>query len=304
MKVICVIPTYKARDSISNVAVSALEFTDEVIVVDDACPDNSGSAAEGLDDRISVIYRDTNGGVGAATKTGISFALSRGGTIIVKVDADGQMDPSRIPELISPIAGGTVDMSKGTRFDSPEDLEGMPLVRLIGNAALTLISKFTTGYWTVNDPTNGFIALESRLAGAIKWEKISDDYFFESDLLFRARLLGARISQMRMSSIYRNERSGLKPSKIVFPFLIKHTKNQMKRLVYLYFVREWNLGTIYLLASTIGFSVGAISSFFAIQQSSVGGVGTGTAVLASLGFILWVQFVTQFLAIDVTSEPK
>ena len=304
MKVICVIPTYKARDSISNVAVSALEFTDEVIVVDDACPDNSGAAVEGLDDRISVIYRGTNGGVGAATKTGISFALSRGGTIIVKVDADGQMDPSRIPELISPIAGGTVDMSKGTRFDSPEDLEGMPLVRLIGNSALTLISKFTTGYWTVNDPTNGFIALESRLASAIRWEKISDDYFFESDLLFRVRLLGARVSQMRMQSTYKNERSGLKPSRVLVPFLIKHARNQLKRLVYLYFVREWNLGTIYLLAASIGFLVGVVASFVAIHQASVGGVGTGTAVLASLGFILWVQFVTQFLTIDVTAEPK
>ena len=293
-----------AKDTVAAVAMSSLDYVDEVVVVDDACPESSGSFADGLDKRITVIYRDKNGGVGAATKNGIEFALNSNADVIVKLDADGQMDPSLIPDLTSPLMGRVSDMSKGTRFDSPEDLEGMPKVRLIGNSALTLINKFTTGYWSLNDPTNGFIAITKQLATELIWQKISDDYFFESDLLFRARLVGAKISQMRMRSIYKNEQSGLKPHKIVFPFLVKHTKNQMKRLAYLYFVREWNLGTIYLLASTIGFLVGVVASYFAIQQSSAGGVGTGTAVLASLGFILWVQFVTQFLAIDVTSEPK
>ena len=304
MKVMCVIPTYMAEDTIAKVAKSSLEYANEVVVVDDACPASSGSFADDLDKRITVIYRDKNGGVGAATKTGIEFALKNHADVIVKLDADGQMDPSLIPNLISPLITGKSDMTKGTRFDSPEDLEGMPKVRLVGNSALTLINKFTTGYWTLNDPTNGFLAMTNQLAKDLKWQKISDNYFFESDLLFRARLVGARISQMRMKSVYKNENSGLKPMRVAFPFLFGHLKNQFKRILYLYFVREWSLGTIYLLASAISFVVGLAASVSALQQSSTGTVGPGTAVLASLGFILWVQFVTQFLTMDVTSEPK
>lgn len=304
MKVICVIPTYRAKDTVASIAKKSLDYVDEVIVVDDACPEGSGSSADGLDKRITVVYRDKNGGVGAATKTGITLALDCQADVIVKLDADGQMEPSLIPDLISPLISGWSDMTKGTRFDSPEDLEGMPKGRLLGNSALTLINKFTTGYWSLNDPTNGFIAITKQLANELKWEKVSDDYFFESDLLFRARLVGAIISQMRMRSTYKNEHSDLKPLKVVFPFLAKHAKNQIKRLLYLYFVREWNLGTIYLLSAGGAFLVGVVASFLAIEQSSFGNVGTGTAVLASLGFILWVQFVSQFLAIDVTSEPK
>ena len=304
MKVVCVIPAYMAKDTVASVARSSLEYASEVVVVDDACPENSGLSAAGLDRRITVIYREKNGGVGAASKTGIEVALLNNADLIVKLDADGQMDPSLIPNLISPLISGTSDMAKGTRFDSPEDLEGMPKLRLIGNSALTLINKFTTGYWSLNDPTNGFIALTNRLAKELKWEKVSDNYFFESDLLFRARLVGARISQMRMKSVYENERSGLKPMRVAFPFLLSHAKNQFKRIIYMYFVREWSLGTIYLLSSAVALIVGVVASVSAFQQSLVGTVGTGTAVLASLGFILWVQFVTQFLTMDVTSEPK
>ena len=293
-----------AKDTVASVARSSLEYASEVVVVDDACPENSGLSAAGLDRRITVIYREKNGGVGAASKTGIEVALLNNADLIVKLDADGQMDPSLIPNLISPLISGTSDMAKGTRFDSPEDLEGMPKLRLIGNSALTLINKFTTGYWSLNDPTNGFIALTNRLAKELKWEKVSDNYFFESDLLFRARLVGARISQMRMKSVYENERSGLKPMRVAFPFLLSHAKNQFKRIIYMYFVREWSLGTIYLLSSAVALIVGVVASVSAFQQSLVGTVGTGTAVLASLGFILWVQFVTQFLTMDVTSEPK
>lgn len=304
MKVVCVIPTYGAKDTVALVAKKSLEYADGVVVVDDACPERSGEAAEGLDKRITVIFRDRNGGVGAATKTGLSEAAQMGAAIIIKLDADGQMNPDLIPRLIQPLVSGVADLTKGTRFDSPEDLEGMPIARLIGNSILSLINKFSSGYWTVNDPTNGFIAFTSNFYRSLNWVKISNGYFFESDLLFRSRLIGARISQMRMRSVYAGEKSGLRPSRVVLPFAWRHFVNQVKRIAYMYLVREWNLGTIYMLAGTVSLGVGIASSILAFSQAQAGSVGTGTAVLASLGYILWVQFSTAFLAVDVTSEPK
>lgn len=304
MKCIVVIPAYKAADSIRDVAKRALDFCHKIVVVDDGCPDGSGDVARSLGSRVIVLRRDENGGVGAAMKTGIAKALDLGADVIVKVDADGQMDPSLIPQLIQSIERAEADFSKGTRFDTPEDLEAMPKLRLAGNSALTLINKFSSGYWSINDPTNGFIAISGNLAKQLQWQKISDGYFFESDLLFRARLIGARISQMRMPAVYKGERSHLRPMKVIFPFVRGHFVNLSKRLIYMYFVREWNLGTIYFVSSLIALGVGLTASYFALEQSSVGSVGTGTAVLASLGYILWVQFVSQFLTVDLTSEPK
>ena len=304
MKVICVIPTYRAEDTVASIAKKSLDYVDEVIVVDDACPEGSGASADGLDKRITVVYRDKNGGVGAASKTGFLKARQKGADIIVKLDSDGQMNPNLIPQLIEPLVSRSADFTKGTRFDSPEDLEGMPVIRLVGNSILSLINKFSSGYWTVNDPTNGFIGFTKYFYESLSWGKINDGYFFESDLLFRSRLIGARVSQMRMKSVYSGERSGLKPLRVALPFAWKHFLNQIKRIAYMYLVREWNLGTIYMLAGFVSLAVGIISSISALNQVQAGSVGTGTAVLASLGYVLWVQFSTAFLTADVTSEPK
>lgn len=303
MKVAAVIPTYRASATIADVVNSASKFTDLVIVVDDSCPEQSWKFVPESSAPV-VLRRETNGGVGAAAKAGIEEALRRGFDIIVKLDADGQMDATLVPELIQPLKEGASDFSKGTRFDSPEDLEGMPRTRLFGNSVLSLVNKITSGYWSVNDPTNGFIAFSKRFGEQIKWEKIDDGYFFESDLLFRARLVGARITQMRMRARYAGEKSSLKPLKQVLPFTWKHFRNQIKRFAYMYFIREWNLGTIYVFAGVISLATGLLASLSAINQAQIGSVGSGTAVLASLGFILWVQFSTAFLTVDVSSEPR
>ena len=304
MMVVAVIPTYRASQTVALVAEQALEVCDHVVIVDDNCPEQSGEMVKHLQGSITTIFRESNGGVGAASKTGFLHALELGADIIVKIDADGQMNPKLVPELIEPVKKGAADYSKGTRFDSPEDLEGMPWLRLIGNSGLSLINKASSGYWSVNDPTNGFIAFSRKFALQLIWGKVADDYFFESDLLFRSRLIGARISQMRMRAVYASEKSGLRPIRVMLPFLGSHSKNCAKRIIYMYFVREWNLGTIYLMTSVVAIAVGLSSSLLALSQAEVGSVGTGTAVLASLGFILWVQFITQFLTVDVTSEPK
>ena len=304
MKVVCVIPTFMASGTIREVAVESAKHCDLVVVVDDKCPDSSGLLVADLDKRIHLVRRSENGGVGAATKTGIAIALEMDADVIVKLDSDGQMNPALIPDLINPILNHESEFVKGTRFDSPEDLEGMPRVRLIGNSFLSLINKYTSGYWTVNDPTNGFIAFNRRFAEEISWQKVDDGYFFESDLLFRARLISTRITQMRMRSIYRGEKSSLRPLRQVLPFTWKHFRNQFKRIIYLYFVREWNLGTIYFLTGGVSLGIAIASSVSALTQAQYGSVGTGTAVLASLGYILWVQFTTAFLTVDVSSEPK
>ena len=305
VKITAVVPAYKASTTISEVVSQLENFVDHVVVVDDACPEGTADVlSNNKSKKLIVFKREENGGVGAATKDAIRIALENGADIVVKVDADLQMPTEKIPELIQPLKDNSADFSKGNRFDSPEDLEHMPKKRLIGNAGLSLISKFTTGYWSVSDPTNGFFAMTSKLANKLVWEKISDDYFFESDLLFRLRLANARISQMQMKAIYDGEKSSLRPLKIMFPFLYRHNKNFFKRMIYMYYVRELNLGSFYYPLGIILFVIGIIAGIQAIQQASVGPVGTGTVVLSSLTLILGSQFLLQFLSVDMNSEPK
>ena len=83
--------------------------------------------------------------------------LDAGVKIVVKMDGDGQMDPTDMERIIRPIVE-EADYTKGNRFFRLDDVRQMPAVRIFGNGCLTFMAKFSTGYWNMFDPTNGYTA--------------------------------------------------------------------------------------------------------------------------------------------------
>ncbi len=134
---------------------------DAIFVVDDACPEGTGELVRSrvTDPRVSVIVREHNGGVGAAVKTGWRAALADGCDVVVKIDGDGQMDPTLVRSFAQPIIDREADYTKGNRFFDPESLRTMPRMRVLGNAGLSFMSKMSSGYWHTFDPTNGYVAI-------------------------------------------------------------------------------------------------------------------------------------------------
>ena len=112
---------------------------------------------------------------------------------------------------------------------------------------LSFLSKFSTGYWNIFDPTNGFTAIHSKTAKILPFEKISNRYFFESDMLFRLNTLRAVVRDIPMKAVYGDEESNLKISRIFTEFLLKHIKNSLKRLFYNYFLRDFSIASIQLV---------------------------------------------------------
>ena len=82
------------------------------------CPEESGLLVQQdcTDPRIHVIFHESNQGVGGAIRSAYKKALDDGMDIIVKVDGDGQMDPSLIPLFTTPIEKRHADYTKGNRF--------------------------------------------------------------------------------------------------------------------------------------------------------------------------------------------
>lgn len=174
-----VIPCYKVRNKILDVIERCGPEVSKIYVVDDCCPEGTGYAVKSacFDPRIELIFHLKNMGVGGATMTGYSRAIADGAHIIVKVDGDGQMDPVFLPNLISPILSGEADYVKGNRFYNLEDIANMPRIRVLGNSVLSLFSKFSTGYWHLFDPTNGYTAIHASVAKLLPFPKISERFF-------------------------------------------------------------------------------------------------------------------------------
>ena len=303
-----VIPCYKTRDQILDVIKGIDETVQKIIVVDDKCPQNTGAYVEEKcqDERVEVIYHEKNLGVGGAVKSGYIKALDCGAEIIVKVDGDGQMDTRFISQLVKPILENKADYVKGNRFYELSNLKEMPLVRILGNSFLSLINKFVNGYWNIMDPTNGFTGIHKTVLKMLPLEKISNRYFFESDMLFRMGTIKAVVSEIPMQAKYGAEKSSLNIWRVLFGFPPKYFVRYLKRIFYNYFLRDFNAGTLELIFGTLLVLVGLVFGIYSwyIGELNNQPATSGTVMLAALPVILGFQLLIAGLQYDMNNIPK
>jgi glycosyltransferase involved in cell wall biosynthesis len=244
-----------------------------IYLIDDGCPDSTGDRAlrDHKDPRLVVLHNKRNLGVGGAMKRGYARALAGGAEIIVKLDADGQMDPSYIPRLIAPIVNGRADYAKGNRFAppqlmppdaSPRALEAMPPARRAGNMTLSLLHKAATGYWRIGDPANGYTAIHSRALQEIGIEALADCFFFETDMLFRLNLVDAVVADVALPACYPGSGSSFRLRRVAPRFAVLTLNRFFRRLRAKYFGGRYNRGSVNLLAA-------------ATMMASAAGLGIG-----------------------------
>ena len=307
VKIAVVIPCYRERAHILDVLASIPQGIYTVIVVDDACPDGTGRLVEAdcTDSRVHVVFNNRNEGVGGASKRGFVAAMEAGADIIVKLDGDGQMDPQLITTLTAPIAEGHADYTKGNRFFSVENTVAMPKHRIVGNIVMSFVSKFSTGYWHVFDPNNGYVAIHREVLNLLPLQKISDDYFFEPDMLFRLNTLRAVVVDIPMRAKYGTEQSHLVISRALPIFVAKHTSNFFKRIFYSYFLRGFSVASIQWLLGPALFLFGTVFGIYQWHAASAAGVSAtaGTVMLAALPIIIGLQLILAAIDFDVKNVP-
>jgi len=310
LKIYCVIPSYRAAATIADVVRDALEHADAVVVVDDCCPERSGdaaSAAHANNPDVHVIRREKNGGVGAAMKTGIARALENDADVIVKLDADGQMDASFI-DIIRGVfeADSTLVFLKGNRFFDSEVMRRMPPNRLFGNAVLSLMAKAASGYWNSIDPTNGYLAFNAPLLRLLPWQKFDDSYFFEISVLCELGLRRLPIVELEMPTIYTAAPSSLSISRVILEFPPKILRLMLRRMLVQYLVLDVNLGTLYFvlgsLLSLFGAGFGGYEWIVSLVTNTPR--ATGTIMLAVLPFLMGFQLILNAFMHDVQFSPK
>jgi glycosyltransferase involved in cell wall biosynthesis len=276
-------------------------------VVDDACPDGSGRYVQAhcTDSRVVVHFNSVNLGVGGAVMAGYRAAVEAGADIVVKMDGDGQMDPLALPQLVAPILVGQADYAKGNRFYDLAQIGRMPRLRIVGNAMLSFLTKISSGYWDLFDPTNGYTAIHARVLARLPLGKISRRYFFETDMLFRLNTLRAVVKDIPMDSVYADEESNLKVGRVLPEFLKKHMSRLWRRYVYSYLVRDFNVGTLYSLSGVLLVLAGtAFGTWHWVSGNFNSHPATsGTVMLAALPVLIGIQSLIAFLHYDVSNVP-
>jgi dolichol-phosphate mannosyltransferase len=305
-----VIPYYNAAKHISHVVEKLPDFVTSVFIVDD----------RGLEplpiEQLKLVCKDRfalellqsphNLGVGGATKIGFMHALSTHQDIVVKIDADDQMNTSYLEEMIVPIVERRSDMVKGNRFVDTRALLKMPLIRRIGNLGISFMAKAATGYWGNFDPTNGFLVIHCDALKKIDFEKLENSYFFETSLLSEFNFIKARVKDFSMPAIYGDEKSSMQVWRMPFLFSRMLFKLFLKRIIKQYFLFDFNIASLYIFFGVPLFLFGVISGLYNWWYYSSRDLfaPTGTIMIDTLSIILGFQLLLQAIQYDIFNAPK
>jgi dolichol-phosphate mannosyltransferase len=307
VRVAVVIPAFRVARHIEKVVRGIPGFVSDIVIVDDASPDGTADAVAGLrDQRVRLLRHERNGGVGAAMITGYRHALELGADVVVKMDGDEQMDPAYLVPLLEPILAGEADYTKGSRFFHTRQLRQMPLLRRIGNLGLSFLTKASSGYWDVFDPTNGYTAIHRRVLEMIEWNNVDRRWFFETSMLIELNLARAVVRGVQIPARYADETSTLSAASALIRFPRKLLAAFFRRLWLQYFVREYSPVSLFLTTglplSAFGFLWGAVHW----AQSAKTGVAasTGTVMVAVVPLILGFQLLLQAVSLDIQNTPR
>ncbi len=235
MRVAAIIPCYKIKNDIIDLISKSLNYFDKIIVIDDKCPYQTGLKVQNnfeSNKKVRVIFNLKNQGVGGAVKKGINYLLKQDIDIFVKIDGDGQMSLEDLDHLLLPIKNGNALYVKGSRFLDNKSRILMPKIRYYGNKLMSIIYKFFSNDISVSDPLNGYLLMHRNIFKSINLNKLSDDFFFETDLLFNLKDNSISVVELPVIINYEDHSSSFKPLSESFNFFFKFLNKSLKRLIF------------------------------------------------------------------------
>ena len=202
MKLCILIPYFNHPDAIGAVVDQLLPYDLNIIIVDDGSNAHSKKCLESLlqSPRVSLVTRIINGGKGAAVITGMREALKQGYTHVLQVDADGQHDLKKIPDLISLSKQFPEKIISGM----PVYDETVPINRKLWRYATHILVWIHTLSFEIKDSMCGFrvYPLQKTLGVIDSRDHFGQRMDFDIEILVRAQWVGLHTEQLPVAVKY------------------------------------------------------------------------------------------------------
>jgi glycosyltransferase involved in cell wall biosynthesis len=208
-KTIVVMPAYNAEKTLKLTLDDIPPGSaDEIILVDDASKDRTAELARGLG--LKVIVHPTNKGYGGNQKTCYRAALEDGADVVVMLHPDYQYNPKLVPYLSGLIKEDICDIVMANRIRTRREAldGGMPLYKYISNRALTLFENLFLGL-NLSEYHTGYRAFSRKALELMPFEKCSDDFVFDQQMLIQAAAIGLRVGEIPVPAKYFAEASSI-----------------------------------------------------------------------------------------------
>lgn len=185
-----------------------LDLVDDVILVDDASPDNTVEEARRLGIR-HVIRHDKNKGYGGNQKTCYAKALELGGDIVVMLHPDYQYTPMLLPAMITIIGNGLYPVVFASRILGKGALKGgMPMYKYIANRFLTFTQNLLMNQ-KLSEYHTGYRAFSGEVLRSLDFTHNSDDFIFDNEMIAQIFYKGYEIGEVTCPTKYFDEASSI-----------------------------------------------------------------------------------------------
>lgn len=206
MKLCAIIPTYNNPQTLEAVVERVHAYIADIVVVDDGSDDAARAVVRQLASagRCAAVFRDRNGGKGAAVKSGLAWARDHTFDYALQIDADLQHDPDDIPKLIAAI--GRASSRATLVLVQPVFDASAPKGRLFARKITQFMAMVETLSRKVGDPLCGYriypvdAALNARARG--------DAMDFDPEIAVRLVWAGVDVVHVPSPVIYRSAAEG------------------------------------------------------------------------------------------------
>ena len=232
-KIAVVVPAYNEQLLILETLGGLPDFIDLIYVVEDGSTDATRRMIEEQaerDPRVRPVIHTINQGLGQSLIDGYLESAKGDADVTVVMAGDNQMHPGDLPNLLDPIVDQGFDYVKGNRL-LHHDVGVMPRYRFFGNAILTILTKFATGYYSLMDPQCGYTAIRNTALRAIPIGQMTKGYGYNADILNMLNIGRFRVTDVVVRPVYGREISKIK--------LRKYIPRTSMLLLRLFFRRLW-----------------------------------------------------------------
>jgi glycosyltransferase involved in cell wall biosynthesis len=208
-KVVVVMPAYRAALTLERTYREIpFDLVDDVILVDDASPDNTAEVARKLGIQ-HVIRHDRNKGYGGNQKTCYAKALSLNADIVIMLHPDYQYTPLLLPAMITIIGNGLYPVVFGSRILGKGALKGgMPMYKYIANRFLTFTQNLLMNQ-KLSEYHTGYRAFSGEVLRSLDFTHNSDDFIFDNEMIAQIFYKGYEIGEVTCPTKYFDEASSI-----------------------------------------------------------------------------------------------
>jgi glycosyltransferase involved in cell wall biosynthesis len=193
---VCVlIPTYNNRGTLAEVVRDVLEFTSNIIIVNDGSTDDTADLLARFPG-VQVLTYSPNRGKGWALRQGFRLASEGGYRYAISIDSDGQHFAKDLPLFLNDLALNGDGLIMGARN---MDQSSVPGKSNIGNNISSFWFRVETGI-TLTDTQSGYRLYPVHKLSRMKW--ITRKFEFEIEVLVRAAWSGIPVRSVPVTVYY------------------------------------------------------------------------------------------------------